>query len=155
MKSSLLNINTLHKASEEFLLKNSNPIWLGLFLLSNSVVSDSATQWTAAHQTSLSFIISLSLLKLMSIEWVMPSNHLVLCLPLLCLLTVFPGIRVYTTWVDQLYWWECGALVVKGVFLLPESVGEPSWDSNWSPSWFQHSGIWRLCLQLLRDENWS
>ena len=47
-----------------------------------SVVSDSATLWTAAHQASLSFTISQSLLKLMFIELVMPSNHLILCRPL-------------------------------------------------------------------------
>ena len=46
-------------------------------------VSDSATPWTAAHQASLSFIISQGLLKLMTIESVMPSNHLILCRPLL------------------------------------------------------------------------
>ena len=46
-----------------------------------SVVSDSATPWTAARQASLSITISWSLLKLMSIESVMPSNHLILCHP--------------------------------------------------------------------------
>ena len=50
--------------------------------------------WTAAHPTSLSFTISQSLLKLMSIESVMPSNHLILCCPLLLLPSVFPSIRV-------------------------------------------------------------
>ena len=55
-----------------------------LYLFSRSVVSDSAaTPWTAAHQASLSFTISQSLLKLMFIESVMPSNHLILCHPLL------------------------------------------------------------------------
>ena len=44
-----------------------------------------ATPWTTAHQASLSFIISLTLLKFMSIKLVMPSNHLVLCHPLLLL----------------------------------------------------------------------
>ena len=51
-----------------------------LLLLSRSVMSDSATPWTAAHQASLSFTISQSLLKLMSIESVMSSNHLIHCL---------------------------------------------------------------------------
>jgi len=55
-----------------------------------------ATPWTAAHQTSLSFIISPSLLKLMSIESVMPSNHLILCCPLLVLPSIFPSIRVFS-----------------------------------------------------------
>ena len=53
-----------------------------------------ATPWTAAHQASLSFTISHSFLKLMSIELVMPSNHLILCHPLLLLLSIFPSIRV-------------------------------------------------------------
>ena len=55
-----------------------------------------ATPWTAARQASLSFTISWSLLKLMSIESVMPSNHLVLCHPLLLLPSVFPSIRVFS-----------------------------------------------------------
>ena len=54
------------------------------------------TPWTAAHQASLSFTISWSLLKLMSIELVMPSNHLILCFPLLFLPSVFPSIRVFS-----------------------------------------------------------
>ena len=54
----------------------------------------SATPWTAARQTSLSITNSRSLLKLMSIESVMPSNHLILCHPLL-LPSVFPSIRVF------------------------------------------------------------
>ena len=55
-----------------------------------------ATPWTAAPQASLSFIISQSLLKLMSIESVMPSNHLILCCPLLILPSIFPSIRVFS-----------------------------------------------------------
>ena len=53
-----------------------------------------ATPWTAKRQASLSFTISWSLLKLMCIESVMPSNHLVHCRPLLLLPSVFPSIRV-------------------------------------------------------------
>ena len=56
-----------------------------------------ATLWTVAHQASLSFTISQSLLKLMSIESVMPSNHLSLCHPLLLLPSVFPSIRVFSS----------------------------------------------------------
>ena len=52
--------------------------------------------WTAAHQASLSFTISWSLLKLMSIELVMPSNHLILCHPLLLVSSVFPCIRIFS-----------------------------------------------------------
>ena len=55
-----------------------------------------ATPWTAARQASLSFTISGSLLKPMSIESVMPSNHLIRCHPLLLLPSVFPSIRVFS-----------------------------------------------------------
>ena len=54
------------------------------------------TPRTAAHQASLSITISESLLKLMSIESVMPSNHLILCRPLLLLPSIFPSIRVFS-----------------------------------------------------------
>ena len=54
------------------------------------------TPWTLEHQTSLSFTISQSLLKLMSIELVMPSNHLILCCPLLLLTSVFSSIGVFS-----------------------------------------------------------
>ena len=54
-----------------------------------------ATPWTAAPQASLSFTISWSLLKLMSIELVMPLNHFILCCPLLFLPSIFPSIRVF------------------------------------------------------------
>ena len=54
------------------------------------------TPWTAACQASLSFTISRSLLKLMSIESVMQSNHLILCHPLILLPSVFSGIRVFS-----------------------------------------------------------
>ena len=67
-----------------------------LLLFSHSVMSDSATPWTVAHQASLSFTISLSLLKLMSIKLMMPSNHLVLCCPLLLLPSICPSIRVFS-----------------------------------------------------------
>ena len=55
-----------------------------------------ATPWTEAHQASLFFTISQSLFKLISIESVMPSNHLVLCHPLLLLPSTFPSIRVFS-----------------------------------------------------------
>ena len=59
-------------------------------------MSDSATPWTIARQTSLSITNSWSLLKLMSIESVMPSKHLILCRPLLLLPSIFPSIRVFS-----------------------------------------------------------
>ena len=54
------------------------------------------TPWTAAHQASLSITNSQSLLKLMSIESVMTSNHLILCPPLLLLPSIFPSIKVFS-----------------------------------------------------------
>ena len=55
-----------------------------------------ANPWTIAHQAPLSFTISQSLLRLMSTESVMTSNHLILCYPLLLLPSVFPSIRVFS-----------------------------------------------------------
>ena len=55
-----------------------------------------ATPWTAARQASLSITSSQSSLKLMSIESVMPSNHFILCCPLLLLPSIFPSIRVFS-----------------------------------------------------------
>ena len=54
------------------------------------------TLWTAAHQASLSITNSWSLLKFMSIALVIPSNHVILCCPLLLLLSIFPSIRVFS-----------------------------------------------------------
>ena len=72
-----------------------------LFSHNNSVVATQSCltlqpPWTAAFQPSLSFTISLNLLKLMSIESVMPSNHLILCCPLILLPSIFPSIRVFS-----------------------------------------------------------
>ena len=55
-----------------------------------------AIQWTSAHQASLSSTIYRNLLQLMSVESVMPSNHLILCCPLLLLPSIFPSIRVFS-----------------------------------------------------------
>ena len=55
-----------------------------------------ATSWTAACQASLSFATSQSLLKLMSAESVMPSNHIILCYPLLLLSSIFPSLKVFS-----------------------------------------------------------
>ena len=66
------------------------------------------TPWTAAQQASLSFPISQSLLKLMSIESMMPSNHLILCCPLLLLSSVFPSLRVFSSELAlRIRWPKC------------------------------------------------
>ena len=71
-------------------------IWKCMLLFSHSVVSDSLwLHGQQAHQASLSFTISQGLLKLMSIQSVMPPNHLIFCHPLLFLPSIFPSIRVF------------------------------------------------------------
>ena len=75
--------------------------WVKLIYLFSSVQSLTCvrlfvTPWTAACQASLSITNSRSLLKLMSFESVMPSNHLILCRPLLLLPSIFPSIRVFS-----------------------------------------------------------
>ena len=72
-------------------------MWISSVQLSCSVMSDSATPWTAACQASLSFATSQSFFKLMSIKSVMLSNHLILCQLLLLLPSIFPSIRVFSS----------------------------------------------------------
>ena len=94
-----------------------------------------ATLWTAASRASLSITTSQSLLKLMSIEWVMPSSHLILCLPLLLPPSIFPIIKVFSN----------------------ESVLHIRWPKYWSFSFSispfnEHSGLIFLridCFDLL------
>ena len=68
-----------------------------VFFFSCSVMSGSTTPCTAAHQASLSFTVSWNLLKLKSIELVMPSNYLILCCPLLLLPSILLSIRVFSS----------------------------------------------------------
>ena len=63
------------------------------------------TPWTTACQTSLSFTIYLNLLKVMSIESVMPSNHLILLFPFILLSSIFPIIRVFSNELDLCIRW--------------------------------------------------
>ena len=67
-----------------------------VLLFSRSVVSDSVTPRTAASQTFLSFTVFQNLLRLVSIEWMIPSNHLILGCPLLLLPSILPTIRVFS-----------------------------------------------------------
>ena len=92
---------------------------------SRSVMSDSATPWTAAHQASPSITNSQSLLKLTPIELVMPSNHLILCCPLLLPSLIFPSIRVFSN----------------------ESVLHIRWSKNWSFS-FSISSSYQMVKEL-------
>ena len=88
------NLFTFSLSPPPFFLK-SVLRWTVFLLFSRSVVSDSATPWTAACWASLSFTSSWSLFKLMSIELLMPSSHLILCHPLL-LPSIFPSFRVFS-----------------------------------------------------------
>ena len=71
-------------------------VWCNTGVQSLSHVQLFVTPWTAARQASLSFTISQSLLRLMSFEPMMSSNHLILCRPLLLLLSIVPSIRVFS-----------------------------------------------------------
>ena len=73
-----------------------------------SRVHSAVTPWTAAYQASLSFTIYWSFLKLMSIESAMPSNHLILCRPLLLLPSIFPNIRAFSNQTAlRIRWPKC------------------------------------------------
>ena len=88
--------------------------------------------WTTAHQASLSTTNSWSLLKLMSVESVIPSNHLMLCCPLLLLPSIFPNIKVFSS----------------------ESVLRIRWPKYWSFSFIispfnEHSGLFSFRMDWL------
>ena len=92
------------KAPQYHLLFSQFSSWLPRLLVVVQLLSHLwvfATPWTAAHQASLSFTISQSLLKLMSMESVLVSNHLILCCPLLLWPSIFPSIRGFFQWVSS------------------------------------------------------
>ena len=86
-----------------------------------------ATPWIVAHQASLSFTISWNFLKLMSIELVMLSNHLILCCPLLLLPSVFPSIRVFSNELAlRVRWPKCWSFSFS--IILPMNIH--GWNGN-------------------------
>ena len=89
-----------------------------------------ATPWTAARQASLSITNSWSLLKLMSIESVMPSNHLILCNPLLLLPSIFPSIKVFSNESALHIRWPKHWSFSFNISSSNEHLGLISW-SNW------------------------
>ena len=92
-----------------------------------SVVSSSATLWPVARQASLSTTNSQSLLKLMCIKSVIPSNHLILCRPLLLLPSIFPNIRVvYKESALHIRWPEYWASVLASVLSMNIQGWHPS-----------------------------
>ena len=76
------------------------------FVQSLSHVQLFATPWTAVHQASLSFTVSWSFLRLMSIDLMTPSNHLILCCPLLLLPSIFHSIKVFSSELALLIRWS-------------------------------------------------
>ena len=114
-------------------------VWIGRFKLSYIVVvvqSPScvrvfATPWTAALQASLSFTISQSLLKLMPIETVMPSIHLILCRPLLLLPSIFSSIRVFCNEsADHIRWPKYWSFIFS-ISFSSEYLGLISFRMHW------------------------
>ena len=89
----MINLMVMHPSAIPVNQEDEKPVVV--VVQSLSCVLLFVTTWTAARQASLSFTNSWSLLKLMSIESVMPSNHLILCRPLLLLPSIPPSIRVF------------------------------------------------------------
>ena len=98
---SSLPVSYIHGISQARLLERADTFSPGTLQFSSvqllSCVRLFVTPWTASRQASLSITNSRSLLKLMSIELVMPSNHLILCRPLLLLPPIFPSIGVFSS----------------------------------------------------------
>ena len=96
-KEKCLERNKLPKPSQGKMDNQNRPITSEFSSVQSlTCVQLFATPWTAPCQASLSITNSQSLLKLMSTESVMPSNHLIFCYPLLLLLSIFPSIRVFS-----------------------------------------------------------
>ena len=107
--------------------------FLAVAVQSLSRVQFFATPWLEIHQASLSFMISLSLLKLMSVESVMQSYHLILCHPFLLLPSIFPSIRGFSSEsADELGWVERGS---GGTQSLSAWALEPDQPPDLLPSW--------------------
>ena len=107
------------------------------------------TLWIVAHQASLSFTISWSFLKFMSVESVMLSNHLILCCPLLILPSIFPSIRVFSNesalqirWPK--YW-------IFSFSISPSS--EYSGLISFRVDWFDFLAVQRTLKHLLQHHN--
>ena len=114
----LIQETLIHKRALVYQSLSLNPTiqWVVIVVQSLSRVRLFVTPWTVAHQTSLFFTISWSLLKLMSIESMMLSNHLFLCCPLL-LPSIFPSIRVFSvSWLFASGGQSIGASASASVF---------------------------------------
>ena len=111
------------------------------------VQSRNVTPWAAACQASLSFTISRSLLKLMSIESAMPSKHLILCCPLLLLFSLFPRIRVFSNELTLCIKWP------KYWSLTISSPNEYSRLISFRIDWFDLLVVQGILKSLLQHHN--
>ena len=130
-----------------------------------SCVRVSAAPRTAAHQTSLSFSNSQSLLKLMSIESVMPSNHLILCRPLFLLPSIFPSIRVFSNQLGLAIRWPKYWSFIFSVSPSNEYSGLISFRMDWLDllavqgtlksllqhhTWLIHIHVWQKHYNIIK-----
>ena len=107
------------------------------------------TPWTAAHQASLSITNSWSLLKLMSIESVIPSNHLILCYPLLLLPSIIPRIRVFSKeTVPHVRWPKCWSFSFS-----ISSSNEFSGLTSFRMDWFDVLAVQETLKSLLQHHS--
>ena len=103
---------------------------------SRSVTSDSATPWTAARQASLFIVISRSLLKLASVQSVMPFSHLILCRPLLLLRSTGPSIWVFSNGSFHIWVFSIWVFFTSGSQRIGVSASTSALPMNtqdWSP----------------------
>ena len=115
-----------------------------------------STPWATAHQVSLSFTISLSFLKLMSIESVMPSNHPILWHPLPVLPSIFPNIRVFSNELAFYIRWSCifltrgekTCLVSGGHYSISVASLQLSWPQPTWPGWDLFPNLVRVLIIL-------
>ena len=122
-------------------------IWFVVIVHLLSCVWLFVTPWTAAYQASLSFTISWSSLKLMSIVSMMQSNHLILCCPLLLLPSIFPGIRVFSNELAlHLRWPKYGSFSTN-----PSS--EYSGLISFTTDWFSLPAVQGTLKSLLQNHS--
>ena len=103
-----------------------------------------ATPWTAACQAPLPFTVSPSLLKLMSIELVMPLNHLILCCPLLLLPSIFPSIKVFSSELALHIRWPKYWSFNASIDLSNEYSGLISFTTDWCDLLALQQGVSRV-----------
>ena len=118
-----------------------------LLLLSLSRVQFFAIPWTVARQAPLSSTISWSLLKLISIDLVVPSNHLMLCCPLFLLPSIFPSIKVFSKEPAlHLRWPKCWSFSIS-------SSNEYAWLISFRIKWFDLLAVQGTLESLLQHHN--